>query len=361
MAGAWPLLAAHLPAHSAIHIIKRWYEETYAEHNFEVTEMSGMHSKNLPKLQTIFLQGLREPVQLRAINFRYSTTLEFMDVQNCWIDDLSIPSFCRLSVSAQSVFMIGHMDKSREHPLVAEATHVCLPTDLGEFIEDGDHSDHQYEHHTRRLREKYAMGIPDMFPAMHSLRMTWPQKGSRCIYAHDVGCSLDCFSHEARKGSGYASIEVYHMQGLSRRWQHVNLRELLIEGNILGVTIPASPNLEKLLVSCKGSVTLDFVDASSLGRTITRMSVTGDYIHFDTKQRQELCMALKARDLKLDGGWMKCIAVQGCNDPVCPAAELRRQAMQEMACQCSACPSCLGIGERMLDEDDPSNMLLGYT
>ena len=46
-----------------------------ARHLYSFKEMSGMHSNNLPNLQTLFLQGLREPVEVRGIDFHDSNTL----------------------------------------------------------------------------------------------------------------------------------------------------------------------------------------------------------------------------------------------------------------------------------------------
>ena len=47
----------------------------------------------------------------------------------------------------------------------------------------------------------------------------------------------------------------------------MNLKELIIEGMSLKVTVPALPILRTLLVLCAGSVNLEFVDAENLGRT----------------------------------------------------------------------------------------------
>ncbi len=311
-----------------------------ARHLYSFKEMSGMHSNNLPNLQTLFLQGLREPVEVRGIDFHDSNTLEVIDVHDCWISDLSVPPTCRVFVSAQSSFFIAHMDGSREHPLVSKALHVRLPTDLGDYI-----------HKSNRFFEqppKYVMGIPDMFPAMRTLRMTTPNESFRCNRYCSFDDRLECFPYTAYRlpaqaVTWYADMGLHHMKCLSRHWQHVNLRELIVDGKSLGVTIPALPNLETLLVVCTRSVALDFVDAASLGCTITNMSVTGKDIHFHKEQRQELCIALKARDLALVGDWWRCIAVRGCNDPVCPAEELHRQAVLGLACRCKACPACLGI------------------
>ncbi len=132
-----------------------------------------------------------------------------------------------------------------------------------------------------------------MFPAMRTLRMTWPNQGIRCFCYRSYDELLACFENQAPHESGYAEMPLYHMQGLSRRWQHVNLKELIIEGHSLGVTIPALPNLETLLVICTGSVDVDFADPDSLGRTITSMSVAGSQIHFFQEQRHVLLTALR--------------------------------------------------------------------
>ena len=338
-------MCLHVPSSTAI-VASQWPEEPpCAKSMYKFKKMSGMHSRNLPNLQTLFIQGLREPVEVRGVNFQDSNTLEVIDVHDCWIADLSVPLFCKICVSAQSSFCIGHLDGSRGHPLVSRATHVCLPTDLGDCIKVDDNSGHLHEHHTGRLHGKYAMGIPDMFPAMRSLRMTGPKEDVRYMGYNNYEKVLRCFSNHAVEESGYAGMALYHMKGLSRRWQHTNLRELIIEGKSLGVTIPALPNLETLLVSCKENVALDFVDAYSLGRTITRMGVIGTAIHFRTQQQQELCTALEARGLRLGGDCERCIAIHQSNGLAPHVDVLHQQAVQGLACQCKACPTCLGIGQ----------------
>ncbi len=246
--------------------------DTDVEDLYESAEMSGMHSQNLPKLQTLFLQGLLQPVKLTGIDFGHSETLEVINVQDCWIDDLSIPQFCKVFVSAQTSYLISHMDRSREHPLVSRANHVCLPTNLGKHRSSDGYS----ELYDSTPSQMYAM-YPNMFPAMRTLLMTWPNKSLRCRHYRSYHRDelLECFSTQAPHEFGREEMPVYDMQGLSRQWQHTNLRELLIEGHSLGVTIPALPNLKTLLVVCKGSLALDFVDPDSLGRGITWMSVAG--------------------------------------------------------------------------------------
>ena len=315
---------------------------------YSFTHMYGMHSRNLPSLQTLSLQGLREPVKLRGVDFWDSKTLESLNVQDCWIDDLSVPPNCNVSVSAQSTFMVSYMDCFRGHPLVNRAHHVCLPTDLDDMI---DIDDYRLQNESW-LRQKYAMGIPNMFPAMRSLRMTWPSKSIRCHSYRHPGGFIRCFRYEGHRAMGSAQVKMHHMQGLSRHWQHVNLRELLIEGRSLSITIPALPRLETLLVDCKESVALDFVDASSLGRTVTKLIVKGTQIPVCMEQRHDLCMALNSRGLGLVGDWRRCIAVHRSNDPAPPIAELLQQVMQGLACQCKACASCLGIGDSVQDKED---------
>ena len=139
-----------------------------------------MHSRNLPSLQTLFLRGLREPVRLRGVDFWNSRTLEVVNVRDCWVDGLSVPPFCNVFVSAQSGFIISHLDGFRGHPLVSRAHHVCLPTDLGDNIEVDNYYTKSDEE-SLRLRQKYALGIPNMFPAMRSLRMTWPSESTRAV------------------------------------------------------------------------------------------------------------------------------------------------------------------------------------
>ena len=319
----------------------------YAKHLYDLVEMSGMQDDNLPHLQTLFLQGLREPTEVRGIDFRKSATLEVINIHDCWISDLSVPPACKIFVSAQSEFFIGHMDGSREHPLVSKATHVCLPTDLGAFSYKGDFSVSIEEQ-----RQKYALGVPNMFPEMRSLRLTRPIESICCSRYRSFLKRMIYFPNEEQEESWCADMALYHIRCLPRHWQHMNLKELIIEGKSLGVTIPAVPNLETLLIGCIGSVALDFVDADSLGYTITTMSVTGEYIHFDRQQHRELSLALQVRDLELVGDWRSCISVRGCNEAIHPEEELQWQAKQGLACQCKACPSCLGIGQTKLDEHD---------
>ena len=331
-------------------MIVDYYEETGAKQLYEYIEVSGMHSANLPNLQTLFLQGLKEPVELRGIDFRGSHSLEVMNVHDCWINYLSLPPCCQIVVSAQTQFMLGLMDGSRKHPLVSRASHVCLPTDLDVAIYNGDYS----TGHMEERQRKFAMGIPDIFPAMRSLRMTWPDDELRCWRFCGIGDRVHCFTGacEPEKVPECGDMEVIRMTCLSRQWQHENLRELLIEGHSLGLTIPALPNLETLLVFCKKNFALDFVDPHRFGHTITKMSVVGEQIHFHRQQHKELCEALTARNLELVGDRNRCIAVHASNKPIPASRELLRQAMQGFACKCRACPSCLGIGKMKLEEEE---------
>ena len=93
-------------------------------------DMSGFDSKNLPYLETLFLQGSPKPLELKGIYFRDSERLKAVHISDCWIDDVSLPSSCMLSVSAQSSSFIARLDELPEHPLVSNVKHVCLPFDL---------------------------------------------------------------------------------------------------------------------------------------------------------------------------------------------------------------------------------------
>ncbi len=149
---------------------------------------------------------------------------------------------------------------------------------------------------------------------------------------------------------------------LSQQWQHVSLRELLIEGDSLGVTIPALPNLETLLVSCESILALDFTDPEYLGRTITKIVLSAQDMRFHAKQHQRHYRALSTRGLALSGDWSRCaldtytllIAVQTMDDPSHGIAEALKQYKQAFGCTCGACPSCLGIGLKRLEREHPS-------
>ncbi|CAL5224369.1 g7044 [Coccomyxa viridis] len=134
---------------------------------------SNLNDVNLPNLQTLFLQGVGH--DLGGINFQGSGSLEVVHVKNCWLNEFYVPPSCELRVSAQSERLIMRMDKSRAHPLVGNASYVCLPTNLAERVTpDGCCSDDDEE---IELRES-AVGIPDIFSNMRSLRLTYPQKAS---------------------------------------------------------------------------------------------------------------------------------------------------------------------------------------
>ena len=241
-------------------------------------------------------------------------------------------------MSAQSNVFLTHLDGSRGHPIVSGASHVCLPTDLAAEVYDGNYS----AEHRKELLQRYAMGIPDMFPAMRRLHMTRPNESIRCG-KYDNRKYNHCFGWTEQNEPRYGDMRLFNVSGLSRHWQHVNLRELLIEGFSLGITIPALPCLEMLVVFCEKNVALDFIDPKSLGRAIRKMSVV---------QHEELCTALAVRDLNLVGDWSRCIAIHLSNSSVPTAVELREQAQQEFACKCKACPSCLGIGTTVYEELD---------
>ena len=216
--------------------------------------LSGMQSMYLPHLETLYLQGY-ESLELRCIDFRDSGRLEVVSVLDCWIDDFALPPSCKVCVSAQSCSFILHMDETRQHPLVSSASHVCLPTDLQERVSaDGDHldsdcytdtgeysSDEDWSdasgadgrNFTGRLfrkewmrqedLRKSAMGIPDMFPAMRSLRLTWPDKGL-CLYYHYRDYKR-CYipSSELAEEQGSCGMSLFYMRCLSDQWQHPNL------------------------------------------------------------------------------------------------------------------------------------------
>ncbi len=243
-------------------------------------EFSGMQTMYLPVLQTLYLEGSHECIELDCIDFRDSKSLQIISVHDCWIADLSLPPSCEVWVSAQSCSLILKLEKFRGHPLVSSASHVCLATDLaervatdgdyldtecytdtGEYSSDEDWSDDkpcQGPHPSRnflgrlfrkakikerKLRES-AMGIPDMFPNMRSLRLTWPDKGLRpSVKSRDYRrCYMDYM--DAREAQLACGMSLFTVRCLSWQWQHANLRELLIEGDSLDIAIPALPNLD---------------------------------------------------------------------------------------------------------------------
>ena len=197
----------------------------------------------------------------------------------------------------------------------------------------------------------------DMFRNMRSLHLTHPDITHRNTYVlngenrKDDRCTLH---HENEDTYDFVPLRCF-----SKQWQHVNLRELLIEGSSLGVTIPALPNLETLLISCNTDLALDFVDPKYLGRTITRMDFSAQQMDICTDQKQELYKALSARGLELAGDWMsyfytRLVAVQTRDYPNYRAAEAVKEYTRGFECTCRACPSCLGIGIKMLEREDPS-------
>ena len=325
------------------------WEDSGTKELYEYMDLSGMQSVNLPNLQTLFLQGLQEPVRVRGIDFRDPTKFKVMNVHDCWFEDLSLPSSCKIFVSAQSNVFLDHLDGSRGHPFVSGASHVCLPTNLSEEVFAFTFTAESKE----KLLQRHALGIPNMFQAMRCLHMTRPNNSIRCSKydSYEVKHYFD--NSTEHKEPRYSNMRLFNMRGLSRHWQHVNLKKLLVEGDSLGITVPALPNLEMLLVFCERNVALDFIDPKSLGLIIKKMSVVGKQIQFDRQQHGELCMALEARDLELVGDWSKCIAMCPNNTIVPTAAELREQAKLGFTCECKACPSCLGIGAAEFEKHDP--------
>ncbi len=309
--------------------------------------MFGFDSKSLPNLETLFLQGSPKELQLRCIDFRDSERLQAVHIYDCWIDDLSLPSFCKVSVSAQSGLFIAHMDELRGHPLVSSATHVCLPTDLADkmtmsrFFTPAFIGDSLWG--IRQSKSTDALGIPDMFPAMRSLHLTWPQHAFR---AHACGLSpWDC-NHNAGGCFPRDHIESYQpehdtffvaLRCLSPLWHHGNLTDLIIEGASLEVLIPALPCLRTLHVSCIDYVAVNFVDPVCLGHTITKMGITGKRICLYPQQHSKLCEVLKARNLELIGNWSKYVSIHAKGRP-------SPTIVDGYQCSCKACPRCLGIG-----------------
>ena len=316
---------------------------------------TSLNHTNLPNLQTLFLQGGGEDIG--GTNFQGSGSLGVVHIQNCWLNELLLPASCQLRVSAQSEGLIARMDKSREHPLVSNASYVCLPTDLAERVTpDGCLSDDEEE---RELRTS-AVGIPDIFSNTCSLHLTCPDEDYRGLRLRWRERSWErCTVHDDHVPyQKYCHMSLIPLRCLPKQWRHVNLKELLIEGDRLGVVIPALPNLETLLVSCKRSVALDFTDSEYLGRTITRMVISAPQMHFQAEQKQDLCNALTARGLELAGSCKGSsrIAVHTINDPNPSIAEVEEQFKNgfKFDCRCRACPSCLGIGIKILEREDPS-------
>ena len=279
-------------------------DQTY---NGLFAELSGFHSSNLPNLQTLFLQGSPFQSRMRSINFKESEKLEVVHIQDLWVDELLLMPFCKVCVSAQSSDFIVRMDKSREHPLVSSASRVSLPIDLAErVVPEGYYLEDTYDEDEDEKLWRSAIGIPDIFPAMRSLYLTEPHRAFRpsfCFFWDDDGqiyeqCLRGDFTERYQHD---CAMSLVSLECFSQHWRHTNLRELVIEGRRLRVTVPALPNLETLLVSRSGNVALDFKDPQYLGRTITRMMVRGDRIHSFKKQRRELRNALKARSIELLG------------------------------------------------------------
>ncbi len=320
-------------------------------------ELPTLDSKTLPNLQTLMLHGSNIPLEVRSVSFQDSERLEVAHLQDCWVEDLSLPPCCRICVSTQVSNFIVHMDEAREHLLVSKASYLCLPNDLAERVApEGFYLDDEFDQFEEEGLQKISTpdvykGIPDMYPALRSLRLTWPRRRLRPIWLwkHNTRCLLKSYAEQYERQDAPMP-----MRCLSRQWQHANLRELLIEGESLVVTIPALPSLETLLVSCYEYVELDFADPGYLGRTIKSMSIVGKRIKFQVQQHEDLCKALGSRNLELSKDQSGCVhAIHASGDPFLSKAELLEQARQGFECRCGACPSCLGIGSSMLNREDP--------
>ena len=309
-------------------------------------DMSGFDSQNLPHLETLFLQGSPKPLELKGIYFQVSERLKAVHISDCWMDDLSLPLSCKLYVSAQSSVFIARMDDLPEHPLVSTATHVCLPTDLPDGIRwkwcQPTILDPGYSVMSRDDRAGDTLGIPNMFSAMRSLHLTRPQEGfrpsSRLKGEDDDWVDGVLFRNDFNEMYQPAhAMSLIPLRCLSKQWQHPHLQDLIMEGESLGIIIPALPCLKTLLISCTENVAVNFIDPAFLGHTITKMSIRGKRICIDMQQQHELCEALKARNLELGGDWSKCVSVHA-----------RGHASPTIAdgyqCSCQAFPRCLGIG-----------------
>ena len=291
-------------------------------------ELSGLDGKNLPNLRTLYLKGSSEPLELECVTFQDSERLEAVHISDCWVDDLSLPPSCKLSVSAQSSFLMVRMAENEEHPLVRRANYVCLPTDLADS------------------------SIPEVFSSMHSLRLTRPHDAYRPSSESDWRGNSDhmrCFMWGyTGEPCPYYAMGVHVLTCLAPQWQHGNLRELLIEGNCLKIVIPLFPCLKVLLVSCKNHVAVEFMDPAGLGRTITRLSISGKKIRCKMQQQQVLCKALRARKLRLGGDWSRHVTIHALGHQSYAVAA-------DIGCACKACPPCLGND---LEAPQPNDLLL---
>ena len=309
-------------------------------------DMSGFDSKNLPCLEMLFLQGSPKPLELKGIYFQDSERLKAVHISDCWMNDLSLPLSCKLNVSAQSSVFIARMDELPEHPLVSTATHVCLPTDLPDIMrgkwcpptiwEPG------YAFTCRDDRAKDALGIPNMFSAMRSLHLTRPQVGfrpsSRLKGEDDEWVDGEIFRNDFKEMYQPAhAMSLISLRCLSQQWQHPYLRDLIIEGESLGIIIPALPCLKTLLVYCTENIAVNFINPAGLGHTVTKMSIRGKRICIDMQQQHELCKSIKARNLELSRDWSEWVMLY---DSGCPIPNMT----VGYHCMCKACPQCLGIG-----------------
>ena len=329
-------------------------------------ESCNMHSMNLPNLQTLFLQGGQHLVELSSINFRDSKKLDVVHVQDCWIDDLLLQPSCNLFVSAEVPQIIIRMVEFQEHPLVKSASHVRLLTELTERMAADDYyNDIEVDEGEDEQLQTSAVGIPNMFSAMRSLRLTWCTPGVQVgMHTSTVGrCYIDAHQAAQERNKEDFAIYVWPIRCLPKHWQHENLKELIIEGDYMGVTIAALPSLETLLVFSHTRIAFNFVDPERLGQTIARMRIRGNHIVFKPEQRQVLCKALRGRNLELVGDWEVerrvptssgvVIALHPKDECLPTMAELLEQAGDGVECLCGACPSCLGIGKERLDKEDP--------
>ena len=185
------------------------------------------------------------------------------------------------------------------------------------------------------------MGIPNIFSAMCSLHLTRPQDAFRppssLKWGDDGDANEEVFRTDFEEEHQLAhAMSLIPLRCLSPQWQHDKLRDLTIEGEGLGVLIPALPCLKSLLISCAGDVAIDFIDPVHLGHTITRLNISGRRIWIDVQQQHELCKALMVRNLELGGDWSQCVMLHASGHPVATM-------VNEYKCMCKACPQCLGI------------------
>ena len=58
------------------------------------------------------------------------------------------------------------------------------------------------------------MGTLNVFLAMRSLRMTWPDESIRCSRYRSNKNYCDCFYYVTREVQTYTAMEVHHVRGL---------------------------------------------------------------------------------------------------------------------------------------------------